>query len=343
MPVTPASGARRNAHHHHGFRPSRATLAIAPLALALACGCSKDPPTRPVTRGGLLIAFASNRPPSQTYATDLYTYDVGTTGPVVIPPNVNTPNDEFVPALSGNGEWLAYNTNNTDLLGPPAQLLLAHLPDGQLKIPTTPLPFLNPWNPSLSWDGRYLVFQVQEGAYYQLDIVLVDAFADTLVPTPRLHSFGVADFGPSISGDGRLIAFTTNRRGSFDVALYDVPGDSLIDLPGLNTPNSETGVSISRDGNRIAFHSNRPGGAGLFDVYVYDRTTASLLPLPGANTAMSESNPAISPDGRWLAFQTDAEGGGDIRLYDIALQRLFPLVGLNDPYFNDQTPALAQP
>jgi Tol biopolymer transport system component len=340
MRVPPPFGAAPNITSHRHLRRIQGLIPAA-AALALLGGCSTDP-TRPGTNGQIMVAFASNRPPSPTYGSDIYLWELSTSGPAYPPPNVNTPSNEVTPALSGDGHWLAYNTNNTDLLAPGAQLVLAHLPEGTLKIPLTALRYLNPWNPSLSWDGRYLAVQVQEGSYFQLNVLLMDAVADTVVPTPRLHTFGYTDFGPALSGDGKLIAFCTNRSGSYDIALYDVAGDSLIALPGLNSPYSDTGPSISRDGRLIAFHSNRPGGVGLFDVYVYDRASASLLPLPGANTAVSESNPALSPDGRWLAFQTDAEGGGDIRLYDIVLQQLFPLIGLNDSYYYDEAPTIAQ-
>ncbi len=341
MRISPPPGAVSNVTSHRHLRPiPRLIPAVA--ALTLLGGCSTDPPTRPATNGDVTIAFASNRPPSPTYGSDIYLWELSTSGPATMPPNVDTPSNEVSPALSADGRWLAYNTNNTDLLAPGAQLVLAHLPEGTIKIPLTPLRYLNPWNPSLSGDGRYLTFQVQEGSYFQLNVLLLDAVADTIVPTPRLHTFGYSDFGPTITRDGKLIAFCTNRNGSYDIALFDVAGDSLIDLPGLNSPYSDIGPSISGDGRRIAFHSNRPGGVGLYDVYVYDRPSASLLPLPGANTVVSESNPALSPDGRWLAFQTDAEGGGDIRLYDIVLQQLLPLTGLNDPYYYDEAPAIAQ-
>jgi Tol biopolymer transport system component len=161
-----------------------------------------------------------------------------------------------------------------------------------------------------------------------------------VIPTPGLHALAAADFDPSLSGDGKLIAFTTTRYGSYDVALYDVTGDSLLPLPGLNTNYDDLGVSISRDGRYLAFHSNRPGGEGLFDIYVYDRGTRNFLPMAGANTPMSDLNAALSPDGRYVAFSTDYEGGGDIRLYDIGLQRLVPLPGLNDAYFSDKNPSI---
>ena len=335
------SRSRSNTQPRQRFGAAARRVAL-PAVLALLAGCGSDPATRAGSSARVRIAFASNRPPSHLSNSDIYFYELSTGGPTTMPLDVNTIFKEYVPALSGNGEWLAYNTTNTDLLGPPAQLLLYHVSDARLVIPQRPLAFLNPWNPSLSYDGRYLAFQTQEGAYFQLDIVLMDAFADTLVRTPKLHAFGAADFAPSLSGDGKLIAFSTNRWGSFDVALYDLAGDSLIDLPGINTAYSDIGARISRDGRYLAFDSGRPGGVGDFDVYVYDRATSRFLDLPGANTTLSESNVSISPDGRYLAYQTDDDGGGDIRLYDIVLRTIVPLSGLNDGYFADRNPSLAQ-
>jgi Tol biopolymer transport system component len=318
------------------------TFRLLPLALSCALtGCSKDP-AAPTGGGELLIAFGSIRPPSVLTESDIYFYHLNAPGPATMPPNLDTPYSEHVPALSGNGEWLAYNTDNTSFLGFPPQILLYHVPTAKVVIPTAPFPYTSPFNPSLSWDGHYMAFQTQLGGLFLIDVVLVDVAADSVIPTPRLHAYGAADFDPALSGDGKLIAFTTTRDGSYDIALYSVPGDSLIPLPGINTAYDDIAVSISRDGRLLAFESNRPGGVGGFDVYVYDRASSSFLPLPGANTPLGESLPALSPDGRYLAYQTEAEGGGDIRLYDIVLQQLVPVPGLNDPYYPDRQPSLAQ-
>ena len=317
----------------------RVPLIPASLALVLPvlAGCSADQaPTHPRS-GELLVAFTSERPPATVSVSDIYFWSLAQPGAPVMPPNVNTPQREWMPAYSGNGNWLAYVSSSFAL-----QLALYNVSTGQFTLPAMTAPYLNPWNPSLSYDGHYVAFQVQIGDFTQLDVVLGDAFADTIIKTPRLHAFGAADFDPSLSGDGRLIAFATTRDGSYDIALYDVAGDSLLPLPGLNTPAAELAPSISRDGRLIAFESNRAGGQGGTDIYVYDRRTASLLPLPGANTQLSDTLPSISPDGRYVAFQTDATGGGDIRLYDINLRMLMPLDGLNDAYYLDASPTLAQ-
>src|SRR5438093_10608463 len=151
------SRSRSNTQPRQRFGAAARRVAL-PAVLALLAGCGSDPATRAGSSARVRIAFGSNRPPSHPSSSDIYFYELSTGGPTTMPPNVNTIFKEYVPALSGNGEWLAYNTTNTDLLGPPAQLLLYHVSDARLVIPQRPLAFLNPWNPSLSYDGRYLAF-----------------------------------------------------------------------------------------------------------------------------------------------------------------------------------------
>ena len=324
-------------------RRSIATLALGGLAAALIASCgSEGNPMGPSAVGpSLLLAFTSNRPPSAPGNKDAYFYSCASGGLAFRPPNLDSPFDEGPLALSGDGRWLAYNTTNP-LVGTLTQVALYFVPTGVIHAPSTPATFIGALNPSLSYDGRYLAFQNQVGSFFEQDIALMDAFADTLILTPRLHAIGALDFDPSLSGDGRLIAFTTSRGGTLDIALYDVAGDSLIPLPNCNAPGAnDLGVSISRDGRYLAFHSNRAGGQGPFDVYVYDRVSASLLPMPGANTPLADINPSLSPDGRWVAFTSEGEGGSDTRLYDLVTHRTFPIPGANDPYFADRFPALA--
>ena len=150
------------------------TFRLLPLALSCALtGCSKDP-AAPTGGGELLIAFGSIRPPSVLTESDIYFYHLNAPGPATMPPNLDTPYSEHVPALSGNGEWLAYNTDNTSFLGFPPQILLYHVPTAKVVIPTAPFPYTSPFNPSLSWDGHYMAFQTQLGGLFLIDVVLVD-------------------------------------------------------------------------------------------------------------------------------------------------------------------------
>lgn len=315
-------------------------LLIAVLAAGLT-GCGSEGPTGPGAAGPpLLLCYSSNRPPSPPSNKDIYFYNCATGGSAFRPPNLDTPFDEGPGAISGDGRWVAYNTTNP-LVGTNTELALYFVPGGVVHAPSTPGRYPGAFNPSLSYDGHYLAFQTVVGSIFEQDVVLMDAFADTVILTPSLHQIGAGDFDPSLSGDGRLIAFTTTRTGSFDVALYDVAGDSIVPLPNCNTSFSDIGVSISRDGRYIAFHSNRPGGQGLFDVYVYDRITASVLPMPGANTPLADINAALSPDGHWVAFTSEGEGGSDLRLYSLDLRSRLPIPGANDPYFAERFVSIA--
>ena len=327
------------------MRPRLRGALLAGLMLALA-GCSSDNPTAPTPPSGppLLLAFASDRPPSQLFVNDIWFADLSTGEAPFAPPNVNSTSDEGPMGLSGDGRTMAFSSSRI-LLGSLSGFALMDVTTGELRLPVRTRQFNGPANPSLSYDGRYLATNYQVGGDPFMQVVAVeDLAADTLVSIPSLNELGVTNFDPSINGDATLIAFATNGSrslGAFDVVLYSVPRDSFIELPGLNTGQNELGPAISADGRYIAFTSGRAGGAGLIDVYVYDRQTSSLVDLPGLNTEFSEVQPCISPDGRYVGCTTEAEGGADIRLYDLVAKQLVPIPGVNHSRNADQYPVLS--
>jgi Tol biopolymer transport system component len=104
------------------------------------------------------------------------------------------------------------------------------------------------------------------------------------------------DTQPSLSGDGRLLAFTSDRPGGAggrDVYLYDRTAGKFLPLPGLNTPDHEQSPALSPDGRYLAFVSERRGGAGERDVYLYDREKGKLLPTPGLNSKEDDYDPCV--------------------------------------------------
>lgn len=324
----------------------RALAGWAALAVAAGCGSRDHNPAAPATGGPpIVIGFASNRPPAFNGGYDQYFYNVAGGGAAYMPPNMDSYADERYGGFSADGKWYAF-TSTRLLTGTLAHMFLYNVATATIQVIDAATPYTSAQNVALSGDGHYLAFHYTFGsALFDQAVAFVDAHQDLVIPTPNLHLDGTGDFDPELSGDGSLIAFSSNRDTtggvvSLGVYLYSVPGDSIVPLPGLNTPYSETGVGISADGRYIAFHSNRPGGEGLFDVYVYDRQTASLVPLPGANTPLSEQNPALSGDGRYLAYESQNDGAGNIRLYDVKLQRLIALPGLNDAYWYDGTPTI---
>jgi Tol biopolymer transport system component len=324
---------------------ARITLVSAVLALA---GCGTDPPTAPAPPAPgppLLLAFTSNRPPSPNpNITDIWMKVVSSTDPAFTVPNVDTPANETSAALSGDGTKMAFFTDRF-YIGSLAQIAVYDVQTGAIRIPGPLKNLPSTLNPSLSYNGRYLAYQVQGAGPFDQDIQMIDLQADTLVEMPNINEYAATDFDPSVNGDGTLIAFATNGTksvGSFDIVLYSVPADTFIALPHLNSVFNELAPSISRDGRYIAFQTGNPLLVkGLVDVEVYDRQLDTLLDLPGANTNLADVQPCISPDGRYLAYATESSGGRDIKLYDIQAKQLIPLSGVNDPIYFDEMPSIS--
>jgi Tol biopolymer transport system component len=203
------------------------------------------------------------------------------------------------------------------------------------------------YHPSLTADGAVCAYAAKQVGGFPGYIQRWDVRGRKPLEQPAFNEGFAARMEPSLSGDGRLLAFTAWERpggaGGWDAFLYDTQSRQLVNLPGLNTQYEERELTLSGDGRFLAFVSNRPGGEGLSDIYLYDRTIKSLVALPGLNTPHRELNPALSYDGRLLAFVSDrpgGKGGKDVYLYDRQTQALLPLSGLN-AVGHEQTPTLS--
>src|SRR5262245_14414807 len=203
------------------------------------------------------------------------------------------------------------------------------------------------YHPSLSHDGRFCAFS-SELENQTGRIQLWDVQQKKFVDLPKINDSPNAQMSPSLSGDGKLLAFAAwDRPGGskrWDIFLYDVPAKKFLDLPGLNTPSfDERMPAFDGFGKVLAFTSNIKGGAGLTDIYLYDRAKAKVVPIPGLNSKNMDVEPSLSADGNLLAFVSDRPGGmggRDIYLFDRAAAKYLPLPGLNSPG-HDSSPALS--
>jgi Tol biopolymer transport system component len=117
-------------------------------------------------------------------------------------------------------------------------------------------------------------------------------------------------FQPSISPDGSLIAFASDRsgNGNLDIWLGHLGGGEPIRLTRNEADESEP--AFSPDGSRIVFRSERDGGG----VYV--------IPVLGGEPRLlgqDGRSPQFSPDGRWIAYwvgQTSSSFTGQIFLIE---------------------------
>jgi hypothetical protein len=224
-------------------------------------------------------------------------------------------------------------------------------------------------NPSISADGRFVAFESE--ATNLVDINgdgLIDPDAnggalDVFVHDRQTKKTEIVSVNsaagqgnshsnnPSISADGRFVAFDSGARN-----LVDINGDGVIDFDannfafdvfvydrqtkkteivsvnnaGVQGTNSSLNPSISADGRFVAFESQATNlmdlnGDGVIDfdangfatdVFVYDRQTKKIEVVSVSSTGFQGNNaslnPSISADGRFVAFESQASNLVDI-------------------------------
>jgi len=205
-------------------------------------------------------------------------------------------------------------------------------------------------HPSLSSDGRWCCFSGQIGVTDGGRIEVWDRKEKKLIALPSLNeSPNVHQVTPSLSGDGKLIAFAAWARPGgnplWGIYVYDIPAKKLLEMPKLNSEiTDQRHPALSADGRFLAFASNAKGGVGLTDIYLYDLSAKMRIAVPELNSKNMEIDPTLNGDGRLVAFTSDRPGGAggrDIYLYDRGDKKFLPLPELNSP-FHEQSPSLSQ-
>jgi Tol biopolymer transport system component len=118
---------------------------------------------------------------------------------------------------------------------------------------------------------------------------------ERLIATTREDSRG------AWSGDGRTIAFNSDRTGDMNIWLHSLDDGST--RPLTHGPGGDFQPNWSPDGQSLAFFSSRSGSVDIWKVDI-----ASGEPTQLTKGGSIHANPFFSPDGAWIAFQCD-EGG----------------------------------
>lgn len=193
--------------------------------------------------------------------------------------------------------------------------------------------------PSMSADGRYIVFQgnannlVYNDSNNVNDIFLKDMDTGSLQIISRSGT-GVQgnddSNAPSISADGRYVVFmsaATNLvdgdiNGVSDTFVKDIQTGEIARISLSQTGSQGNGASyggaISADGRYVAFvsdASNLVAGDtnGVSDIFLWDRQTGNISMVSTATDGQEGmggregcSSSSISSDGRYVAFISDA-------------------------------------
>jgi Tol biopolymer transport system component len=229
------------------------------------------------------------------------------------------------PSISGDGHMVAFTSASTNfstdsISGIRQQVFVRDLATSvtTLESPGTALVTRNALVPVLSFDGRYLAF-VADAPLDPLDldgfvpdVYLRDRVAGTTVLASRSpNNIGGDSLSPSISGDGRWVAFTsadelmvagdTNAK-ILDVFLYDRDSHDVTIVSrndaGDQATTASFGASLSYDGHLVLFASTAPNlvtskpSAGN-QLYVRNLVSnlAPEIPAFGKDITLGEAEP----------------------------------------------------
>jgi Tol biopolymer transport system component len=253
------------------------------------------------------------------------------------------------PSISADGRFVTFASNATNLVPGDTNFTLDIFLRDRLTASTTRVSVSSLGEQAnrfselavISADGRFVAFQSFATNLVPGDTnngfdVFVHELATATTERISVSSTGaqgdLSGFNPSISADGRFVAFSANAtnlvagdtNGTVDAFVRD-RANATTERVSLSTTGAEANdrcdlPSISADGTRIAFQSLSStlvarDTNGLNDVFVRDRTTGETRRVsvftpsptaPGLQVDGNSMNPAMSADGRLVAFDSDA-------------------------------------
>lgn len=124
-----------------------------------------------------------------------------------------------------------------------------------------------------------------------------DVYIASLGSEPiRLTADLADDHSPSLSPDGKWVAFVSERNGNADVFIVRDTGKGLTAI--IESEEEEASPVWSANGDMLAYLSRFADGTSHIFVTEVDDPNPQRL----TNEETDEGPPLISPDGQWIAF-----------------------------------------
>jgi uncharacterized protein (TIGR03437 family) len=229
------------------------------------------------------------------------------------------------PKISGDGSRVYYQRGD--------DLVLLDVKTGIKRIVVAGVPKLTIANArAVSNDGMRLVYSAEVAANHT-QVFLYDDREGAVRQLTQLGARSVdVELQPTISGDGKRVAFATRRRvtntsdGSVELYLYDIPSGQIQQI--TNAPPSATAQVVSSlnfDGSRVVFSFPRVLSGPAADDFENNSEIylASTIPRPQFGTATifnaaTQQPGRVAPGsiatirGSALAFRTETTDSTDV-------------------------------
>jgi serine/threonine protein kinase/Tol biopolymer transport system component len=223
--------------------------------------------------------------------------------------------DGIAAGFAANARRAAYSVSTTGMLtyrgGGNAGFELAFLNrDGKREPTVGSASFQRGGDPAISPDGRRVVMERQTGTTMQVWL-----YETSRGITTRLTLDPGFSWFPVWSPDGRQVAYSANRNGSWGIYRQDASGAGQEELLLGGSKYGAVPSSWSPDGRHLLYETGDNqayGGAENQDILLLPLAGSpqERTPVPYLQTPFRERNAKFSPDGRWVAYQS-AESGRD--------------------------------
>ena len=161
-------------------------------------------------------------------------------------------------------------------------------------------------NATLSNDGRMIAMDLYEVSARNADIWIFDVARGVKT---RFTFDPAVDAYPIWSPDGSRIAFSSNRKGHYD--LYEKMSNGAADEQLLFASSlTKIFTDWSSDGKLMLFNATGDTKTKS-DIWVLPMT-GDRKPFPLVMTEFSEINATFSPDMKWVAYQSNESGRDEV-------------------------------